>query len=303
MANKHLPKLTVCQNCETPTTGNFCPECGQDCRDHRVGLRLLLVGLWNDLFTFDNRFWHSFLILLTQPGELTRRYMGGKRVRYIPPARMYLFVSIIFFFVLSAIAEKEAGERPAKAPRQDTDVVAAQVDSTIRARISQELDQEEDKGRNDGKMVTVIGGQKRVLDKEKFIGTMLNLAPKGMFLILPLFAGVLALIYVRGRRLFVEHFIFALHFHTVVYVGFLLGLLVPGNWFRLVVGLILLPLYLYLAMKKVYGQGWLKTWLKHFLLLSAYNVVLMIFLTLLAVGGVYLSSWAMEHPRWSGLIF
>ncbi|PID78786.1 hypothetical protein CSB20_13395, partial [bacterium DOLZORAL124_64_63] len=61
--------------------------------------------------------------------------------------------------------------------------------------------------------------------------------------------------------------------------------------------------YLYLAMKKVYGQGWLKTWLKHFLLLSAYNVVLMIFLTLLAVGGVYLSSWAMEHPRWSGLIF
>ncbi len=50
--------------------GNFCPECGQDCREHRVGLRLLMVGLWNDLFTFDNRFWNSFLILIFKPTGL-----------------------------------------------------------------------------------------------------------------------------------------------------------------------------------------------------------------------------------------
>ena len=103
MSKQHLPKLDICQNCETPTPGNFCPECGQDSREHRVALRLLVVGLWNDLFTFDNRFWHSFLILLSRPGELTRRYMSGKRARYIPPARMYLFVSIIFLSMFAPI--------------------------------------------------------------------------------------------------------------------------------------------------------------------------------------------------------
>lgn len=94
MSKEHLPKLATCQNCETPTPGNFCPECGQDSRDHRVALRLLIVGLWNDMFTFDNRFWRSFVLLLFKPGILTSQFIAGRRVRYIPPARMYLFISL-----------------------------------------------------------------------------------------------------------------------------------------------------------------------------------------------------------------
>ena len=128
MDKQHLPKLDICQNCGTPTPGNFCPECGQDSREHRVALRLLTVGLWNDLFTFDNRFWRSFVILLARPGELTLRYMGGKRARYIPPARMYLFVSIVFFFVLSAVAGIDDG--PARVDGTDgAGMVAAAADS------------------------------------------------------------------------------------------------------------------------------------------------------------------------------
>lgn len=297
MANQHLPKLTVCQNCETRTTGNFCPECGQDCRDHRVGLRLLLVGLWNDLFTFDNRFWLSFLVLLFKPGELTRRYMGGKRVRYIPPARMYLFVSIIFFFVLSAVAEKEQGHTNIAGNRGGEESATVQADSTGTPDIARDGEGHSD----DDTMTATIFGTRYELDEADFLRTMLSLAPKGMFLMLPIFAALLALIYVRRRRVFVEHFIFSLHFHTVVFVGFLLVLVVPWDWLILVVWAAF-QVYLYLAMKRVYGQGWLKTLLKHFLLLSSYNVVLFFFLVILAVSGIWLTGWAMEHPGWGGLI-
>lgn len=291
MAKKHLPKLAVCQNCETSTTGNYCPECGQDCRDHRVGLRLLMGGLWNDLFTFDNRFWRSFVILLCKPGELTMRYMGGKRVRYIPPLRMYIFVSIIFFFVLSATTRNGQNVEIDSDDENQASEVIALADS-----LSSES------AENAGGNNTVNGttfGQNFELDKDDLLATMFNLAPKGMFLLLPVFAALLALIYRRSKCLFVEHFIFSLHFHTLVFVALIVTMLVPWDWF-VIVAWVGFNTYLYLAMKRVYGQGWLKTLLKHFLLLSTYNGVLFVLLVTIGVGSIYLTSWLADHPEWGG---
>ncbi len=39
--------------------------------------------------------------LLINPGWLTKEYIIGRRVRYISPLRMYIFISLIFFLVLS----------------------------------------------------------------------------------------------------------------------------------------------------------------------------------------------------------
>ena len=292
MDKQHLPKLDICQNCGTPTPGNFCPECGQDSREHRVALRLLTVGLWNDLFTFDNRFWRSFVILLARPGELTLRYMGGKRARYIPPARMYLFVSIVFFFVLSAVAGIDDG--PARVDGTDgAGMVAAAADSLQ----AEEVDVTGLDGFEAGMVHGVLAGDEFEVEKEALVDTLFDLAPKGMFLLLPLFAGLLALLYWRSDRVFVEHLIFSLHFHTLIFVAFLLDLVVPWEWLDLLVALVP-PVYLFLAMKRVYAQSWRKTWLKHFLLVSAYNVVLVVVLATVVGGSIWLTGQAQEHPGW-----
>lgn len=310
MSKQHLPKLDICQNCETPTPGNYCPECGQDSREHRVALRLLVVGLWNDLFTFDNRFWHSFLILLTRPGELTLRYMGGKRVRYIPPARMYLFVSIVFFFILGAVAENDDSFVTMNESEEDAEVAAAVVDS-LRTELADvpgvppealatlnmtNLDATEDDG-DDGTIDGTMFGEEFELTREDLVHTVFNLAPKGMFLLLPIFAALLALVYRRSRRVYVEHLIFSLHFHTLVFILMLVAVLAPWDWVSLVMW-IGFHVYLYLAMKHVYRQGWLKTWLKHFLLVSSYNVVLMGFLVAVLGGSIWLVSKAPANAWW-----
>ena len=257
-------------------------------------LRLLIVGLWNDLFTFDNRFWHSFVILLAKPGELTRRYMNGKRVRYIPPVRMYLFVSIIFFFILSNVASNNENFVVLD-DDDETELAGAGLDSL--ATLSVQDDQNGQKDTING----VLFGDQFEVKKDSFVSTIFSLAPKGMFLMLPIFAALLAIIYRRSHRLYVEHLIFSLHFHTLTFILFTIGLLITVDWFQLGL-LVAFNLYLYLSMKRVYQQGWLKTWLKHFLLTGAYNFVLVIFLSAVLAGGIMLTLGASQYPRWLGWV-
>jgi hypothetical protein len=109
---------------------------------------------------------------------------------------------------------------------------------------------------------------------EVFRGLEQN-APKAMFVLLPLFAGILKLLYVRRRRFYVEHAVFALHVHSMAYLLFLAMLLSPWMWLTPV----LIPwigLYVFLAMKRVYGQGIIRTALKFSLLGWSYGFLLMI---------------------------
>lgn len=55
----------------------------------------------SDYFAFDSKIVRSFGPLLFKPGFLTSEFLAGRRVSYIPPLRMYIFVSIVFFLLLS----------------------------------------------------------------------------------------------------------------------------------------------------------------------------------------------------------
>ncbi len=47
----------------------------------------------------DSRLWRTLWYLLGRPGFLTREFFEGKRVRYLPPFRLYLVISVLFFLV------------------------------------------------------------------------------------------------------------------------------------------------------------------------------------------------------------
>lgn len=353
MAKKTLPQLSICQNCETPTPGKFCPECGQDSRDHRVSMRLLLFGIWNDLFTFDSRFFRSFIPLLFVPGKLTVEYIVGKRVRYIPPVRLYLFVSILFFFLISvkitAHRRSDGAEevvsgpglmlvdsfatRPANvdslrtvlrnlaAEMEEAETLAEGMPAGIELDIEDRVDNGLPAGmdmahldslaaagveeidlpqrRPPGYLNSTIFGRKFYLRNDYLISAVLSVAPKGMFLLLPIFAGLLALIYIRGRRLFIEHLVFSLHYHSLLFLLFALVAL-SSWWPGIPIAILGFHVYLFFAMKRVYAQGWRKTWLKHFLLTSAYNLVFTITLAGTFAGSVLLILGAEEHPRFFG---
>lgn len=124
-------------------------------------------------------------------------------------------------------------------------------------------------------------------DPSSFWHALLSAIPSTLFVLLPVFALMLKLLYLFKRRLYMEHLIVALHSHAFLCMTLLLVFLTiamqqqvpPGGWnvlFGWMIGLLFawMPVYLWLMQKRVYGQGWLMTSLKYSLLGFSYIMLL-----------------------------
>lgn len=92
-----------CLNCGYPLEYHFtfCPDCGQKNTSRQLSMKILLGDFLNNYFAFDSKLSRSIHHFFLRPGYLTRRYNEGKRVRYVHPLRLYLVISVFFFFLLS----------------------------------------------------------------------------------------------------------------------------------------------------------------------------------------------------------
>src|SRR4051812_24793583 len=90
-----------CANCHAPLSGPFCAACGQGIETHRRSLYRLIRGFIADLLSLESRTLRTIGVLLAYPGELSRAFHQGRIQRYVPPVRLYFFVSLVFFVALS----------------------------------------------------------------------------------------------------------------------------------------------------------------------------------------------------------
>ncbi|MHB1059795.1 MAG: DUF3667 domain-containing protein [Rhodanobacter sp.] len=137
--------------------------------------------------------------------------------------------------------------------------------------------------------------------KQRMINGVFGALPATMFVLIPVFAGLLKLFYVFRRRLYMEHLIVALHSHAFMFLGLLLitltGML--STWLRphaawtgyalgWVQALLILwiPAYLLIMQKRVYHQGWAMTVLKFWFIGWCYFWLLMLALTVAAALGM-----------------
>ncbi len=116
---------------------------------------------------------------------------------------------------------------------------------------------------------------------QAFLSQLLDNVPVALFILLPLMALVLKMLFPLSKRYYAEHLLFVLHFHAFFFLILTVEVLItrlatrlpiPEAAANLTILLISLyiPLYLYKAMRRVYGQGRLITLLKFVLLILAY---------------------------------
>ena len=112
---------------------------------------------------------------------------------------------------------------------------------------------------------------------EAFLQRAIGNLPIAMFFLLPVFAMILAVCYFRRKRFFVEHLVFGMHIHTFVFLMLAAALLVPGettgNWVKLCL-ILVSPLYVLIAMRRFYGEGWGRTLVKGFVVWNLYSFAL-----------------------------
>ena len=70
---------------------------------------VLLRELLADFMDFDSRVMRTLKPLLFRPGKLTRDYLDGRRFRYVPPLRLYIFSSLAFFFLAALLTTDAIG--------------------------------------------------------------------------------------------------------------------------------------------------------------------------------------------------
>lgn len=138
--------LPVCANCHRPVAGRFCAHCGQEDRTYMLSLGGLLYDLVGDLFNFDSRFFRTMRPLLLKPGFLTEEYLRGHRQHYLPPVRMYIFASLIFFFVAAILAAQGVGDEVNVGPQRERGVTVQGTEKLSpeeRAEVERELENAE----------------------------------------------------------------------------------------------------------------------------------------------------------------
>jgi|SRR6218665_1453816 len=103
MSKSPVRKDKTCLNCNYVVENRYCPNCGQENTDTRKTFHHLFVHFFEDLTHYENAFWKTIKNLLLKPASLTREYLSGKRLSYLAPVRLYIFISFVTFFLISVI--------------------------------------------------------------------------------------------------------------------------------------------------------------------------------------------------------
>lgn len=286
-----------CLNCGIAIAGKHCAQCGQAADAHVLSMREVAGDVAHSLLHLDSRVWRTLRLLVRRPGELTREFIAGRHQRFLPPFRLYLAISLLYF-ALSAILPGPGpfGEAPdggtVVAPAElERELAAeglsrAQIDEAMEGREYCALDigdspaanRFEDSLNRACEQIRADGGKRFA---ERFAAT----APKLMFVFLPLMAAVALIFYRRPRRLYTEHLVLFLHNHAFTFLllgatdilGAIGGAAAPtAPVMELVSTLLFLYLawYVFRSMRVVYAEGRRRTALKFVALAAVYFILL-----------------------------
>ena len=279
----HPVAVANCRNCNAALTGSFCAHCGQPADVHVPTTHELVHELLEGLTHSDSRLWRTLKDLWFKPGKLTTEFVAGRRVAFLPPFRLYLVLSVVFFLTasLSHPALRVMSLSQGEIDNQET---AAKVCERIQW---------------DGPSSAVWQPRAKRACQQVFLDRGASLLhgalgtfPKAMFLFLPLIAFLHMLLYWRPRHRYAIDLLFFIHVHAFFFSALTLAVLLSlagDAWPRVVpatdLGLDALiwamPLYTLLAMKRVFLRGWVSTVIKAAALFAVYLVVMSI--TLAAV--------------------
>ena len=118
-------------------------------------------------------------------------------------------------------------------------------------------------------------------DGKAFIGKLLDNVPAALFILLPLMALILKILYPLSKRYYVEHLLFVIHFHAFVFLiltlqilfgrlGSIVSLPEAVSGVTIFAVSLYIPVYFYKAMRRVYEQGHVLSSLKFIVLLMSY---------------------------------
>jgi len=259
MSKSKIRNDKTCLNCRFVVENRFCPNCGQENTDTRKTFHHLFIHFFEDLTHYENAFWRTIKNLLFKPGTLTKEYLSGKRLSYLAPVRLYIFISFITFLIIalfpnnSNTAEKNIQKEPSittknksfqniiskndsikntqTASKDEDQLFNVGYDSVAQLDSIQQNATEEEKLSDFNywiikKIQTVKEENTQAEIIEKFISSFTHNLPKVLFIYMPLFALFLLLFQNKKQWFYFDHGIFTLHYFSFLLLILLLLFLI-----------------------------------------------------------------------------
>ena len=320
--------LPSCANCGTALNGPFCSNCGQKASDLQRPIWWILGEFLDAVFSYDSRTFRTLWLLFAEPGEFTRRYIVGQRASMLPPFRLFVIATVVFFVTLQVtglaivafktetILLDKLPPEAAEAIRKNPNAVMTVGDNNKRTVVTIELfvpagnlervalSEQEKSGMAEAekaikidvdgatgdekswlrwveaKLARVNQGYARVRADPILLNGPLNVwLPRLMLVLVPVFALLLAVMHWWPRVYLTEHLVFSVHVHTVIFIALALTAamvaIISDSEFMWAIWLIL-SVYLWMAMYRVYGRSWWLTSMKFLGLMMIYSFVLVV---------------------------
>ncbi len=252
------PVHAHCENCGTALAGPYCHRCGQHDFDYHRSFGHMFLDALENFFHFDAKLFRNIVTLLFQPGRLSAEFNAGHRAAQMPPLRLYIFVSLIFFVLVFAGNKLHA---PSSPDEDLTPMVGATVNGrrattteallaasqdltagTAAARQAKAPELAAAAARLKAAAAKPAGTReksafarwfeeqaRRLKDPaeiRELIEKFLHSLPKMMLFCLPFFALYTRFLFRQSGQVYLQHLVIALHFHTFVF----LWLMVSDGW-------------------------------------------------------------------------
>ncbi|HEX6587412.1 MAG TPA: DUF3667 domain-containing protein [Longimicrobiales bacterium] len=265
----------TCPNCGAAAGDRYCAHCGQKLGDRLLSTRAIARDVIEDSLSLESRLPRTLGTLLARPGRLTRDYAEGRIARYMTPVRLYVTASLVFFLVLSFVADfdllwskigPEIMNEPDDYVLLRTDFRADATPRWLRGPVIAW----------EAKVAELNALEPREGVRVLYDATI-GAVPPIVFLLVPGFALILKLLY--RKRYYAEHFVFVLHAHALGFILAALALLVRETWLAVLLAVGML-VWLFAALRVNYAETaqpreprW-RTSLKYVALLTAYWLAL-----------------------------
>ena len=254
---------TECLNCATKLRGRYCHNCGQSADDHHRSIGHLLWEAIEGFTHLDGRLANTLPALLFHPGKLARDYIEGRRMRHVPPFRLFLVSLLIFMSAAEWTVNRgyqdviEVGKATSATGVHPYQPGNTKIIVTKPSDIGQVLDQQDEVPPLLHQWLkTHIG--RAIQNREFYIMLVFEWAHRLAVLMLPILAGLLSLVYIRKRQFYVfDHLIVAMQYFSFCFLIWAVAWAMPNFNSSLwtFAALIWTPFNLYLILRTAYGSS------------------------------------------------